>query len=106
MDWFHSYKQLNKNRSDILRLFKVDLVSLKETHGSQLTILAGIDAGSIEIGVLTELQEQKFCRRIIALAKWGGFILGSSCGLYSHKSLQTLPELYRIADQCLRSNEK
>jgi len=84
----------------------VDLVLLKETYGSQLTILAGIDAGFIETEVLTELQEQEFCRRIIALSQGGGFILGSSCGLYSHKSLQTLPELYRIADQCLRRNEK
>ncbi len=84
----------------------VDLVFLKESYGSQLTILAGIDAGFIESGIRTELQEQEFCSRIIALAQGEGFILGSSCGLYSPKALQTLPALYRIADHCLLSHKK
>lgn len=84
----------------------VDLDLLKESHGAKLTILAGIDANSLEAGILSELQRREFCKRIVALAQGGGFILGSSCGLYTRKALQTLPELYRLADQCLRNDGK
>jgi hypothetical protein len=48
---------------------------------------------------MDELQKREFSHRIKSLAKGGGFILASSCGLYSHNSRQRLRELYEIADK-------
>ena len=76
----------------------LDLVSIKEKYSS-LTLLAGIDADLLESGSMDEMQKREFSHRVISLAKGGGFILASSCGLYSRSSCQRLMELYKIADE-------
>lgn len=79
----------------------LDLVSLKRVYGSQLTFLSGMDADILEAESLTASQKKEFVNRLISLAQGGGFILSSSCGLYSRKSLQRLQELYGIAEEHL-----
>ena len=76
----------------------LDLASIKEKYRS-LTLLAGIDADLLESESIDELQKREFIDRVISLAKGGGFILASSCGLYSHNSRQRLSELYEIVDK-------
>jgi len=76
----------------------LDLASIKEKY-SALTLLAGIDADLLESESIDELQKREFIDRVISLAKGGGFILASSCGLYSRSSCQRLRELYEIADE-------
>ncbi len=80
----------------------LDLASIKEKYSS-LTLLAGIDADLLESESIDELQKREFIDRVISLAKGGGFILVSSCGLYSHNSRQRLRELYEIADESVSS---
>jgi len=76
----------------------LDLVSLKRVYGSQLTFVSGMDADILETESLTGLQKREFVDRLICLARGGGFILCSSCGLYSRNSVSRLQELYNIAD--------
>ena len=68
----------------------LDLVSLKRVYGSQLTFLSGMYADVLEAESLTASQKEEFVKRVISLAQGGGFILSSSCGLYSLNSLQRL----------------
>ncbi len=82
----------------------LDLITLKKEYGSQLTFLAGIDADLLETESLTGSQKKEFGRRVMSLAQGGGFILGSSCGLYSRNSLQRLRELYGIAEEYFSKN--
>jgi uroporphyrinogen decarboxylase len=79
----------------------LDLVSLKRVYGSQLTFLSGMDADILEAGSLTASQKEEFVNRVMSLARGGGFILSSSCGLYSLNSLQRLEELYSILEDHL-----
>jgi len=79
----------------------LDLVSLKRVYGSQLTFLSGMDADILEAESLTASQKEEFVKRVISLAQGGGFILSSSCGLYSLNSLQRLQELYDLAEEHL-----
>ncbi len=79
----------------------LDLISLKKEYGSRLTILAGIDADLLDAGTLSESQKIEFSRRVETLAQGGGFVLSSSCGLYSSHALERLKELYGIADESL-----
>lgn len=79
----------------------LDLTLLKKEYGSKLTFLAGIEADLLEPESLTLSQRRKFAKRVNALAKGGGFILCSSCGLYSSNFLESLPKLYRLAEESL-----
>ena len=78
-----------------------DLTLLKKEYGSKLTFLAGIEADLLETEPLTLSQRRKFAKRVNSLAKGGGFILCSSCGLYSSNFLESLPKLYRLAEESL-----
>ncbi len=79
----------------------LDLISLKREYGHQLTFLAGMDADILEAESLTASQKREFGRSLRSLAQGGGFILSSSCGLYSPNSLQRLQELYALAEAYL-----
>jgi uroporphyrinogen decarboxylase len=76
----------------------LDLVSIQEKYCS-LILLAGIDADLLESESLDEMQKRDFRDRVVSLAKGGGFILASSCGLYSPSSCQRLMKLYEMVDE-------
>jgi len=79
----------------------MDLISLKETYGSKVLLLAGIDAHLLQAKVLTNTQKENFTSLVKCLAKGGGFVLCSSCGIYSSNFINRLQELYRVAEDCL-----
>lgn len=81
----------------------LDLVSVKKLYGDRLTFLAGMDADVLEVESLTAARKKEFGRRLKLLAKGGGFILSSSCGLNSLNSLQRLQELYHVAEEYVGS---
>jgi len=83
----------------------IDLISLKKEYGSQLTFLAGIEADLLETYSLSLSQKREFAKRVKTLAQGGGFILCSSCGLYSSKFIERLPKLYRLAEESLTKQE-
>jgi hypothetical protein len=83
----------------------LDLIHLKPAYRAKLTIIAGIDADLLEAKSLTANQKREFGIRIASLAKEGGLILSSSCGLCFPNSVKRLQELYNTADAYLRDYE-
>jgi uroporphyrinogen decarboxylase len=81
----------------------LDLFSIKKVYGARLTFLAGMDADILEAESLTEARKKEFSSSLKLLAKGGGFILSSSCGLNSRNSLQRLQELYHVAEESVGS---
>ena len=79
----------------------IDLMTLKAAYGKNLCFLAGIDADLLDAESLTEARKKEFCETVGTLSKGGGFMLCSSCGLYSSDSHKRLHELYAIADKWL-----
>jgi uroporphyrinogen decarboxylase len=77
----------------------LDLIHLRPAYRKQLTIIAGIDAVLLEAKSLTVNQKREFGIRVVSLAKEGGLILGSSCGLCFPNSVKRLQELYDIVDR-------
>ena len=75
------------------------MVSIKNEYGSNLTFLAGIDAGLLQSGLADTTEKKDFIKRIKRLGSGGGFILCSSCGLYSKDFYQTITDLYRILEE-------
>jgi uroporphyrinogen-III decarboxylase len=82
----------------------MDLPSLKKEYGSRLTLLAGIDAELLEENNFTPEKEREFIQYIDKLAGGGGFILCSSCGLYSAHYLDKIIKLYETLDASLQFN--
>ncbi|MDH4220778.1 MAG: hypothetical protein OEY18_09575 [Candidatus Aminicenantes bacterium] len=83
----------------------LELIRLRPAYRKQLTIIAGIDAVLLEAKSLTVNQKREFGIRIVSLAKEGGFILSSSCGLCFPHAVKNLQELYNTADAYLRDYE-
>ncbi len=84
----------------------LDLASLKQGEGSQLTLMAGIDAALLQSPLLNAFQRDTFSKLVGTLSQKGGFILSSSCGFYSPDFLERLRELYTLADDRLsKSNQ-
>ncbi len=75
-----------------------DLISLKETYGSRLTLMAGIEAEFLETGEMSFSGLREYERLVRFLSPGGGFIICSCSGLYSGDFLERVQELYRIAD--------
>ena len=75
-----------------------DLVRLKTQYGSQLVLMAGIEGEILAQKnlALSELEELK--KRCHLLARNGGFILSSACGLYSGGFLERIEKIYRLMD--------
>ncbi len=76
-----------------------DLIGLKEKYGSNLTLMAGIDAEILEAGQISLSSLKEFEKLLKYLASQGGFILSSSSGLFSGEFFEKIEELYRIADK-------
>jgi hypothetical protein len=76
-----------------------DLVSLKEKYGSNLTLMAGIEAEILEAGEMPLSGLKEYERLVRCLSRGGGFILCSSSGLYSGDFLERIQDLYQIAHE-------
>lgn len=73
-----------------------DLISLKARHGSRLVLMAGIDGEILEKEELSPSAIKELGGLIHALSRNGGFILSSSCGLYSGKFLERIEAIYDL----------
>lgn len=73
-----------------------DLVSLKARYGSQLVLMAGIEGEILNKEALSPSDLENLGGRLHSLSQGGGFILSSSCGLYSGRFLERIWEIYRL----------
>ena len=73
-----------------------DLVSLKARYGSQLVLMAGIEGEILEKEELSPSEFKNLEGLLHSLAQNGGFILSSSCGLYSGRFLERIRAIYRL----------
>jgi hypothetical protein len=76
----------------------VDLLKLKRTYGSRITLIGGIRAAWLSAKEMDQNLQRAYIEEIGALAREGGLILSSSCGLYSPEFLPILRKLYRLAE--------
>ena len=79
----------------------MDLLTLKRTYGTQLTLLAGLSCELLDASSLTARRKQRFIERIASLSEGGGLILSSSSGLHSSRMLRNARRLYHLADEAL-----
>ncbi len=84
----------------------LDLASLKKRNGSRLTLMAGIDAELLQAPFLDASRKDVFSNSVGPLSRKGGFILSSSCGLYSPDFLERLRALYALADDRLPESNR
>lgn len=73
-----------------------DLNSLKARYGSQLVLMAGIEGEILEKEDLSPFDLENLEGLLHSLAQNGGFILSSSCGLYSGRFLKRIGAIYRL----------
>lgn len=73
-----------------------DLMSLKARYGSQLVVMAGIEGKILEKEELSASEFENLEGLLHSLAQNGGFILSSSCGLYSGRFLERIRAIYRL----------
>ena len=73
-----------------------DLVSLKARYGSQLVLMAGIEGEILGKKELSPSDLENLEGRLHSLSQGGGFILSSSCGLYSRRFLERIGAIYRL----------
>jgi hypothetical protein len=77
----------------------LDLASLKETYGSQITFMTGIRAEFLEPASPTSAQRETLLSEARVLAQSGGFVLCSACGLNSWEAVESLKTLYAWIDE-------
>ena len=77
----------------------VDLLKFKRAHGSRVTLVTGIPADWFNRGTLDQDQEKECLQVMNALAREGGFILASSCGLHHPKFLPVLKQIYKLSER-------
>jgi hypothetical protein len=77
----------------------LDLASLKETYGSQITFVTGIRAEFLEPASPTSAQRETLLSEARVLAQSGGFVLCSACGLNSWEAVESLKTLYAWIDE-------
>ena len=75
-----------------------DLLRLKTQYGSQLVLMAGIEGEILAQKKLFISELEKFKKRCNLLARDGGFILSSACGLYAGGFLERIEEIYHLMD--------
>ena len=73
-----------------------DLMSLKARYGSQLVFMAGIEGEILDKAELSPSDLENLGERLHSLSQGGGFILSSSCGLYSGRFLERVLTVYRL----------
>ena len=83
----------------------VDLLNFKRTHGSRVTLVTGIPADWFNRGTLDQDQEKECLQVMNALAREGGFILASSCGLHHPKFLPVLKQIYKLSERITGSSK-
>jgi uroporphyrinogen-III decarboxylase len=74
----------------------LDRVSVPE--GRRTVILGGIEPEHLESRIFDKRHQQEFQRSVQDLAKGGGLILGSSCGLYKPEFLDRIELLYQLVE--------
>lgn len=84
----------------------LDLAALKQREGSRLTVMAGIDAEFLQSPLLDASRKNAFSKLVGTLSRKGGFILSSSCGLYSPDFVERLRELHILADARLSESNR
>jgi len=77
----------------------LDLASLKETYGSQITFMTGIRAELLEPASPTSAQRETLLGEARVLAQSGGFVLCSACGVNSREAVESLKTLYAWIDE-------
>jgi hypothetical protein len=78
-----------------------DLVRAKQRYGDRITLIAGIEDELLQPQFATPERERAFAELVRTLSTGGGFILGSSCGLYAANFVERLPAVYDLADRSL-----
>ena len=73
-----------------------DLMSLKARYGSQLVLMAGIEGEILDKQEFSPSDLENLEGLLHSLAQNGGFILSSSCGLYSGQFLERIRAIYRL----------
>ena len=76
----------------------VDLLNFKRTYGNRVTLIGGICTAWLTRKGLDLTQQKECLEEIKTLAREGGLILSSSCGLYHPKFLSVLQEFYRLVE--------
>jgi len=74
----------------------LDRVSIQEER--RTVILGGIEPEHLESRSFGEMHQKEFQRSVQDLARGGGLILGSSCGLYRPEFLDRIKLLYQLAE--------
>ena len=74
----------------------LDRVSIQEER--RTVILGGIEPEHLESRSFDEMHQKEFQRSVQDLARGGGLILGSSCGLYRPEFLDRIKLLYQFAE--------
>ena len=74
----------------------LDRVSIQEER--RTVILGGIEPEHLESRSFDEMHQKEFQRSVQDLARGGGLILGSSCGLYRPEFLDRIKLLYQLAE--------
>lgn len=74
----------------------LDHVSLPEDR--RTLILGGIEPEHLELRTFDKEHQQEFQRSVQDLARGGGLILGSSCGLYRPEFLDRINLLYQLVE--------
>jgi uroporphyrinogen decarboxylase len=74
----------------------LDRVSFPEEH--RTVILGGIEPEHLESKTFDEMYQREFQRSVQDLARGGGLILGSSCGLYKPEFLDRIKLLYQLVE--------
>jgi len=73
-----------------------DLMSMKARYGSQLVLMGGIEGEILEKEELSPSDLGNLEGLLNSLAQNGGFILSSSCGLYSGRFLERVGAIYSL----------
>ena len=81
-----------------------DLPSIQSRSGLRPVVMGGIDGDLLEKETLSTADIDAWITSIRALSRNRGFILASSCGLYSGRFLKRVETLYDLADRELRSD--
>ena len=69
---------------------------MKDRYGSQLVLMAGIEGEILEKEALSPSDLANLEELLHSLALNGGFILSSSCGLYSGRFLERVGAIYSL----------
>jgi len=77
----------------------LDFISLKKTLQSNKVFLTGIEPYHLESQTLSEEHQRQFCNFVQEMAKGGGFILCSSCGLYKLEFIDRIQVLYDLVEK-------